>query len=53
MNRCIPDTADPPEPGKRCLQTCIFIELYNHSLAWVGWDLKDHRTIGWLGWKGP
>ena len=21
--------------------------------GWVGWDLKDNRTIGWLGWKGP
>ena len=23
---------------------------------WGGWDggvLKDHRAMGWLGWKGP
>ena len=21
--------------------------------GWAGKDLKDHRTMGWLGWKGP
>lgn len=23
----------------------------NHWIAWIGRDLKDWRTIGWLGWK--
>ena len=26
------------------------IELWG---GWVGKVLKDHRTIGWLDWKGP
>ena len=30
-----------------------FSKSWNHSISGAGRVLKDYRSIGWLGWKGP
>ena len=43
----------PHSPHSRVVRTHRVIESQNSRMAWVGRDLKDHRTIEWLGWNGP